>query len=364
MARNFGTLQLADTLRQIDNANIMEYGLDNLYANVQILLQAHNAIMDDVMNFVETTDDRVRRYGTHAPNRGFQELDEYGAADVQKTAVSGVDVGFPLRKFGRGTGWTREYWEAKTPADFIKEMNTVLQDDVLNIQAQARRALFTSTNNLSYIDRFDTGTTLPVRALLNADGAAIPPDQWGNEFNGATHQHYLGTASLTAANVDATIDTVVEHGVMPGESIRIFINRGNEAAFTALTGFQYYERERITRGGGYTGDILEGGVRNDLKPDDVAIGLWDGYAEVWLKPWVPLNYVLVFLAGGEEGVLVRRRPIYRPAGMLRPVYEHNHHPLTAKEWERKIGFGVWQRHKAAILYIGNATYQNPTISMT
>lgn len=361
MARNFGTLSLVDTLRVIDNANINDYGLDNLYANLNLLLQAHNLITADVLGeFGESTTDKIRRYGNTVGLGGFQELDEWGIADAQKTSIAGTDVGFPLRRFGRATQWTQLYFEQKTPADFIKETTQTLIDDVVNIQSQLRRALFTSTNNLTYVDRLDDRTTVPVRALLNADGASIPPDRYGNTFNGATHTHYLATASLTAANVDALLDTLIEHNIDAGDRIFIYINRANEAAFAALSGFLYYERATIQRGGGYTGNILTQGDRSDTTPDDVAIGMWDGFAEVWLKPWIPTNYILAFVRSAT-GVLTVRTPRFTD-GSLRLVYDHNHHPLTANMYQRMMGVGVWQRHKAAILQTNNGTYQIPTIS--
>lgn len=364
MARNFGTLSIVDTLRVIDDANIMEYGLDRLYDNMNLLLQAHNEITTDIMGFVTRTTDKVRRYGTNLAINDFQEVDEWGGADAQKAGVSGVDVGFPLRRFVRATQWTSTYWEVKTPADFIQQMASLFLGDVINIQRALRRAIFTSTNNLAYIDRFDDLTTLPIRAFLNADGAFIPPDRFGNTFDPATHTHYLATAALTAANVDSLISTLVEHDLEQGENIFIYINKGNEAAFTALAGFQYYEQERVTRGGGYTGDLMEGGTRNDKAVDDVAIGLWDGWVEVWLKPWVPLNYLFAFATGSiiGGGPLIMRQPKFRPAGNLRLMYEHEHHPLTAREWERKFGIGVWGRHKGAAMYTAGGAYVIPTIS--
>jgi hypothetical protein len=361
MPRSFGTLSLVDTLRSIDSTNINEYGLDNLYADVDLLLQAHNAITADIYGeFGETTQDKIRRYGNTVGVAGFQELDEWGIADAQKTSISGTDVGFPLRRFGRATQWTRLYFDTKTPADFIKETTQILIDDVLNIQTQMRRALFTSTNNLTYIDRLDNKVTLPVRALLNADGAAIPPDRYGNSFNGATHTHYLATASLVSANVDAALDTLIEHNIDGGDRLFIYINRAQEAAFTALSGFLYYERSTIQRGGGYTGNVLTQGQRDDVTPDDVAIGMWDGYAEVWIKPWVPSTYILFFVRSAE-GVLTIRTPRFFD-GSLRLAYDHEHHPLTANMWERFLGVGVWQRHKAAVLFTGGAAYANPTLS--
>lgn len=364
MARNFGSLAVLDTLRAIDKDNIMDYGMDNLYADMSDLLEAHNVITADILNdFAETSTDEVDRYGGTLGKLGFQELDETGIASAQKTGVTGVDIGFPLRRFGRATQWTSLYWKTHSPADFAKEITQMLLDDVTNIENQLRRALFKSTNNLTYVDRLASKKTLPLRALLNADSAPIPPDRYGNTFDASTHTHYLATASLTASNVDSLIDTIVEHGVDAGESLNIYINRADEAAFAALSGFLYFERETIERGGGFTGDMLTTGNRQDLVPDNVAIGMWDGTATVWLKPWVPANYILASLVGGEGTKALRRRvPPWAGGGDLNLDYEHEHSPFTARQWERFLGVSVFTRHKAAVLYTGGGTYTIPTIA--
>ncbi len=363
MARNYGSLSIVDTLRSITGSTIVEYGVDRLYENIRILLDAHNNMTQDILStFASRSKMKQARYGGGTVGvLGFQELSETGIPRPQKTAVTGVDVGFPLRRFGRATQWTHLYWKQKTPADFIKETVNVLLDDVNNIEAQLRRALFYSVNNLSYVDRFDNLVTLPIRAGLNADGAPIPPDRFGNTFNGATHTHYLATASLTAPNVDALVDTLVEHDIEGGEEVIIYINRGNEAAFTALSGFRYYSQELLQPGGGSTASVQLGGTRDNYAVDDVEIGRWDGFVRVFLKPWVPVGYILAFVTGGTNEVLHWREPLWG-SGDLDLMYEHEHHPFTAQAWERYMGISVWTRHKVAVLFTGGGTYTNPAIS--
>lgn len=364
MARNYGSLSIVDTLRSITGATIIEYGIDNLYANMTKLLDAHNLMTADILGtFASRTKDKQRRYGGSALGvGGFQELSETGIPRPQKTAVTGVDVGFPLRRFGRATQWTALYWKTKTPADFIKEMQAVLFDDVYNIEAQLRRALFWSANNLSYIDRFDNKVTLPVRAMLNADGADIPADRFGNAFNGATHNHYLATASLTAANVDALVNTLIEHDLGPGERVLIYINRNDQTSFGALTGFKEYPQTLLQPGGGSTATVQLGGTHDDYAIDDVAIGRWDGFVEVWLKPWVPAGYILAFVTGSDTDEILQWREPWWGSGDLELFYEHEHSPMTANAWERYMGIGVYVRHKGAVLYTGGASYVNPTIT--
>jgi hypothetical protein len=362
MAPVYGTKSLIDTLASFDATNIQDYGLDRLQANLDLIMRVHNRMMDELLaTFITPTTDKIRRYGNFVRGEWI-EVDEFGAADTQKVAFAGVDVGFPLRSFQFATGWTDKYFDKATPADEIASNVAMRDGDYVNLIKAIKRALFTSTNNLSYVDRLDNGVTLPVRALLNADGTFIPPDQFGNEFTPGTHTHYLANATLTDAAVQSAVDTVVEHGLDGGE-LRIYINRADEGTVTAMASFDRYSDPLLRPGGGSTADVAVGGLYNREQGDDKAIGLWDGWAEVWLKPWVPANYVVVVvLRNRGPRVIAMRRDTYPGAGQIRPRGGHRHLPLSAEHWERDFGMGVWRRDKAAVLFAAGGTYVIPAIT--
>src|SRR5436305_8342757 len=211
MQMAYGTLSILDTLGA-NRTLIAEYGQDNAYAAIQRYLNAHNQIMAAMLNdLVEPTTDRLRRYGGVA-QMVMIEGDEFSRPDVQKI-LPGVNVGFPLKLYQVGLQWTRKYFETHTVAELAGQVDAAMTADVRNVQSQLKRALFVPTNNTTYVDRLVDNLNVPILALVNADGMAIPADPWGNTFNAATHTHYLpsATGTWTAADLTTLITTVLEH---------------------------------------------------------------------------------------------------------------------------------------------------------
>ena len=356
----YGTHSILSSLRAFDAQNVLTYGEDKLFEDFRRALNAHNRMVEDmVAPLVEVTDDRVRRYGTEM--RQFMiEADEYTRADAQKIAPAGVDIGFPLRVYQASLQWTRKYLQVATVGEVADRYVAVERADAAQVRAVVQRALFTPTNNLTYKDRMIDGITLPLRALLNADSAAIPDNEFGVTFDGATHNHYLGTASLVAADITSAVNTVVEHGITG--TLRIYINRAQEAAVTAMANFDAYQQPMISPGGGSTADVTGQNIQ-PFSIYDRAIGVWDGAIEVWVKPWIPASYILVIDIDPAYRVLARRHREGQPGlDALQIVAEDEKYPLRAQTMEREFGVSVWTRHKAAILYAGNATYAAPTFT--
>jgi hypothetical protein len=104
MAKTYGTLQLLDTLRQVDKDNVFTYGEDRLFNEINDVLVAHNEMTDELSGiFVETSTDYMRRFGGQSVSGEMVEVDEYGFADVQKASVAGYNIGFPLRGYQYAT---------------------------------------------------------------------------------------------------------------------------------------------------------------------------------------------------------------------------------------------------------------------
>jgi hypothetical protein len=243
-------------------------------------------------------------------------------------------------------------------AQYLGKIDAFAAADIKAFLRAIKQALFKPTNNLTYKDRLQTNLELPLRALLNADGTAIPTGPNGQTFDGSTHTHYKGVASLTAASLSALIDNVVEHGV--DGQIRLYIARADEATVRGFTGFSAYLDARIT----VTGAAQIGSQALDTtSPDDRAIGVFDG-AEVWVKPWVLEDYQAVIDYGATEKALgIRTRTgSLTGTGAFAIQAENEAYPLRARDVGREYGVGVVNRHKAAVQYSANATYAAPTFS--
>lgn len=317
-------------------------------------LDAHNANFREMVGILaETTNQAQMPYGG-ADEAIIVELDEYGAADASKVEAFG-NLGLPLRNFGGTVQWTSLWFEMHSAADMAKQLDAFATRDIRMFQEQIRRTYFRPTNTVGYFDKRQTKLTYDLKALLNADGQAIPTAPNGKTFDGATHTHYLASATYDEAAVSQLLDTVVEHGI--DGSLQLFIAREDEETVRGFTGFAPYLDRRVT----VTGAAQVGSEALDTESvDNRAIGVWNG-AEVWVKPWVPGGYASANDVGAaEKPIAIRTRTgdLTGP-GAFRMVGEHEHFPLRAQHLAREYGVGVVGRHKAAVLYTGGTTYVEP-----
>ena len=348
----YGTLTTLDTLATLD-ATIADIGEDRAFAAVDAYLRAHNNIVRDMLgNLAEVTTDRQRRYGGN-DTVVMQELDQFGMPDAQKIGA-GETIGAPLRRFGDTLQWTRSAFETLTGREMAAQVNAITAADLVLRQREIKRAIFYSTNVDNFADRLVDNVQLDIKRLVNADGAEMPIGPQGQSFDGATHTHYIGEASYTNAFLLATLETVLEH-YGSGQAM-IYINRAQEAATRAFTDFVAYLDARIV---GASDANQARGTLDPVNLYDRAIGLFNG-AEVHVKPWVPANYIFVWLMGQPPPLLFRERRA--GTGSLRLVFEDENHPLRARSYESEFGVAVWNRTNGAVLYISNATYADPSLT--
>lgn len=359
----FGTLDVLSTLAaQASSQTVAQFGEDNVFREIDRALGIHNRLLRDMTSgWCEFTNDRLRRYGGNVENE-MQAIDEYGTPDAQK-AIAGVNLGFPLRQFGYGIQWTRKYFQNQRVTELVKETNVALQAHRRRVLREIKVAIYKPTNNLVYKDELVDYVVLPVRALLNADGTAVPVNPYnGNSFNGGTHTHYQFATSLTNAVVQGLIDTVAEHGA-EGQIV-IEIPEAVETAFRTLTDFTPQLQANIILGGGSTVSVTTGDLTvNDTK--NRKIGVFKN-ADVWVKPYAigtSSTYWLTARDTGSRPLALRTREGVQPIN-LQIAYENENYPLRARVLEDEFGVAVASRHSAAVLYVdaGAVAYVAPTIT--
>ena len=355
----YGTLQVLDTLAS-SQQTIAAYGEDRAFEEIERARQIHNDQVRDMLTAMcELTTDRQRRYGS-ADAMTMDEIDEFGTPDAQKI-TAGVTVGFPLRLFGTTVQWTRKYMQTHRANELAAQFTAVMDADLKLSLREIKRAFFYPTN-VSFLDRLVDNVTLAVKRLVNADSAAIPIGPNGEEFNGASHTHYLYTAStsIAAADLAALVLAVSEHTATG--TIMVAINTAQEAAVRALQGFVAVTDARLVLPGGYT--TVTGGPTLDLlNVGNRHIGYF-GVAEVWTKPWVPAGYLAAWIGEIAQKPLVLRERAPGSGGLVIAA-EDESHPLRARILEREFGVGVWNRVAGAALYIDTgaaSAYVAPTLS--
>jgi hypothetical protein len=352
----YGTLTTLDTL-QAQRTSVVEYGEDLAYGAIATLLAAHNQITNEMLGeFVDTTTDRRRRFG--GPSSMYMDVvDQGGLADVQKISA-GVDVGFPLRKYQVAIGWDRDFLEVATPQELLAQFQAGRDADINAVQRELKKAIFNSVNTAAYLDINVDNQSLPLKAFINADGFPLPTGPNGEIFDGSTHTHYLATASFVAADLTSLISTVVEH--YNTGSVRVYINRAQETAIRGFTGFTAYVPVQIVPA------VTSVRAIKNLDETNLynrAIGFFDaggGAAEVFVKPWVPANYLFAYNIAAPPGVTMRVRNATR--GQLRLVADNEMYPLRAQTMEREFGMSIWNRVNGAVLYTGGGSYVVPTIT--
>lgn len=350
----FGTLSTLDTLAA-SQQTIAQYGEDRAFDAIEAARLAHNQILDTLMgDFVERTTDRQRRYGG-AATMTMEKVDEFGRTDAQKV-TAGVTLGFPLELFQESIQWTRKFMQNATTAELAANFTAAQDGHITRLRNEIQRALFRPTN-YTFTDFLIDNVDLAVKALVNADGAAIPSSINGETFNAATHTHYLARAgaSIAASDISAAIETVTEHHSqgMP----TIYINRAQEAAMRAMTtNFTGYVDARVITGSSVT--YANGNLdMNNL--NNRAIGIFDA-AEVIVKSWIPAGYMFVFMRGAPKPLVMRERNA--GAGGLQLVADDEAYPLRARTLESEFGFGVFTRTNGAVLYANGLTYVQPVIA--
>lgn len=351
----YGTISVLETLAGA-NMTVQNYGEEAAWSAVRVALDAHNAELQDAISDLATvTDMRLAPYGATGA-MVMQFTDEFGAVDVQKVPV-GQNVGLPLREAQIAIGWTRRAFERMSTAQLAAEFSAANDADVRLIMSEIHRAIFTPTNNLTYVDRLVDNLTLPLHALLNGDGQ-VPPAGAGSAAFDGQHSHYLASETLTEEALVGAIDTVREHGV--GGELCIYINRAQEATIRAFPLFERYIDSRIVAG---NGESYATGALDPVNVNNRAIGLFEG-AVVFVKPWIQPNYIAVIDNDPTVKALGIRTPngtLTTGEGALRIAADHEHYPLRAQHMERLFGVGVVNRHKAAALYIGGSTYTAPAM---
>lgn len=355
----FGTLTNQDS-RAAQQTTVQAFGENEAYLAIQEQFDAYNAEVQNMLaDLVEPTTDVLRVFGPGGDVGTVEDLDQGGSPDAQKVAL-GYNVGFPLRRIGRALQWDYDWTLRTSMVELDDQITAIMGADRLAVIRAIKRAVYTSSNNSSYVDRLGLrpGITLPIKAAFNNDGLIPPPGPNGETFLG-THTHYLYSTTFTEAAAKTQIDTVIEHRL--GGTIRYYINRANETTVRAFTDFLPLFASYVNV------SIAANTAQGTLDVQDVnnrMIGYFNG-AEVWVKPWVLANYPIALRVGLPAfKPLVFRKLMDGPGfGDLTLAYQNKLFPLYANGWTRNFGIGVWTRDAISVSEMndGDSAYTIPTI---
>ena len=342
-----GTLTI-QSLLAVEDQSPLQYGIDNLQEILAADLATHNQIVNEMVTELSApTTERGGRYGA-SQDQGMVEVDEVGREDGQQP-TEGSNADFPLRKFQRAINWTHSWFQQHTVADWARIVLGVQKAHLKAITAQYKNAIFRASN-YDFPDRLIDDYVLSVKRFANADGKSIPDGPNGEEFDAGVHTHYDAVNGLTNDAFHALIDDVVEHG--HGNTVKIYINRGNESTVAALPDFTPYNDPRLLLGS----HMNQAAGKLDIsRVDNRAIGIF-GAAEVWVKPWVPPGYAFCADVGAPQKPLAFRQRVQAPLQGLYVAAAYTNHPIYAQFMEADFGIGVLTRTNGAVLYFGGAAW--------
>lgn len=395
---SFGTLTQMDTLQalRINQGTVLEYGIDRLNEQFQVLMDAANQLLAmQVQDLCMITTERFIRNGESA-SFVMEDLDEAGIPSAQKVLVKGSAQGFPLKRVGVGLQWNSEYFRQMEVRQFANNIQALLTADSNRIALEIRRALFTPTN-YAYVDKLEDSARLPILALTNGDSRPINPNPYGVSFDAVNHTHYMycgsgngdtvvpitdagnatwsgSTAAQKGQNLAAAVQNLKEHYITGTPKIYIdttaapYFQVANGAA-TQIPNFVRYDYIYVNPP--TTRENVPGVAYNSQDVYNRPIGLYDG-CEVWVKPWMPANYFLVFMVD-QPKPLALRVPKGKRVGMteggsyslgngdLRLVQNYSMYPLYAEAMVRDFGVAAWERTNAVVFRTNSTSaYAAPT----
>lgn len=332
------------------------FGFDKINDSIQARLEWLNGQVNEQIGiFAEVSEDARRIWGGSS-KFNMVEVDEFGVARTEK-AISGQEVNFPLRKFSVSTGFTADYLRRATVAEIAQVAINAQEAYLERMQAELKFGLY-NKDNYSFVDKFGDGSTLAVKAFLNADSVAIPNAPDGTEFT--SHTHYVGTvgASLAVADIDALIENVKEHGLYKG--VTLFINPANVATLVALANTKFVKNTSTLLIDNTASTQSAFKVNPEEDSNNQFVGVWNGEVKVFTRSWAVANYYTVCATGAADKPLILRTDKYVKGLVM--DYELGAHPISAKTWSAYVGMGANNRASVAVLDAGHQTdYTEPTL---
>lgn len=355
MPSQIGGYTVADLLANT-HQTVAEFGEDTIAQVLQRDLAILNQNVTEQLSMITepatTLESRLGLYGTSIDGE-FHELDEVGRPPTQRT-TAGQTVGFPLRKYGGATGWTRDMLAQMSVRDLAVQFTQRQKGYLAALRRALQLSIYTPTN-YSFTDRLITNSiSLPVKAFLNADSTSIPNGPNGETFDGSTLTHYVANNGWDNATLLAAVDKLVVHGHTANPII--VIARGNKTNIEALAGFTAFSDDRIT----YMGTDHTTQRLDRSNPGNRPIGLF-GDAVVWVKPWGVSGYCFITDTGARKPIRFRQHHIATMRG-LRLAAEFDNYPLRAQIMDAYFGFGVQERSNGVVVYFGGGSYSAPTFS--
>ncbi len=328
-------------------SRVTEIGFEKVVGSLEMTVAEHNRQLDALFGlFVRRTTQFKQRFTTPAAAR-LQPLDSAGRALPIKPAGQ-YDVAYPLQMAGVAWGFDYVTGELMTVQEAADATTTLVDADIRWMRDHLLAALF--------VDGSWTFTD-PLHGALTIKGMASGDTDTYNLLTGgdvgATDDHVLGVASITASTFTTIRDELKEHPENAGEVV-VFVPTASRSTVEGLSGFYEKNDPNLLLGTGQTRLI---GTLNVPVPGEVF-----GYIEgCWVVEWrsMPANYLIGVMTGGERPLALREDAVASLRG-FKEVARRENHPWYERQFLRRAGFGAWNRVGAVVVRTDSTSYAVPS----
>ena len=343
----YGFTKLADLAAE----RVTTVGLDVVRKAIDASVAEHNRQISALTSlFVTPTTKYSIRYRTPTAAR-LQGMDESGRPRPIRWSGH-YDIAFPLQMAAISWGETYVAAQKMTVQEASDFTSTLISADARWMRDHILAALFGRTA-WTFVD--DEHGSLTIKGLANTDGTTYLTLTGADA--GADDEHYLAQANAIDSSNDpfpTIYAELMEHPENSGDVVAL-VPSGLKSAIQGLSGFNKLPDVNIQPS--VTADRLTGQLGLSV-PGEV-FGYHD--AKVWLVEWrsMPANYMIAMTTGGERPLAMREDPEPELRG-FRLVGQRNDHPFSESVWQRRAGFGAYNRVGAVVQRVGNGAYAIPT----
>lgn len=335
-------------LTHLFNERLEEVDISTVMTAVEQSANEHARQVQELLTaFAAPTTMHQERFAL--PGAGtLQPLDEFGNPRVVRDAGH-YDVAYPLRGAGTAFGDNREARAYMT----VQEMNRkTIENQRRDADWIRRHMLAAILNNTSYTYEDTRWGNLTIQPLANDDSVVYLK----RDGTTATNDHYLAQANAIddSNNPYPTIyDKLTEHP-------------GNEGPFVAYIASNLVATtENLTDFVPVSDTAVRVGANSDelVQSIDVGFGheLIGRVNRVWVVEYqnLPDNYIVAHARGAGEPLAMREHVPQSLRGIITEQFSLDGN-VQETRLVRYAGFGARNRVAAAVMQIGNASYQIPT----
>jgi hypothetical protein len=341
-------------------------GFNELWNAYQDFLAEFNRRRDPLLNFLtwRTTKAREDIIGAGA-QADFEEASEYGEpVGIRPETPPTTSMGYTFKWYDLAARFTWQYL-IDVPSQQI--------DAITNMAGEAsNRLLFTQVmKTLFNTTRRTNKEGMTVYPFYSGLAGDLPPAVGTTTF-ADSHQHFVTSATLTPAALEALQTLVREHGYTAAKGYRLVVMI-NEAQEGTIRQFR-----STANGGTGTYDFVPSqGTSTLIMPTDVQVlgarppatlngmEVVGGYAEMTIvkNEFIPAGYLVLFATGGEENILnpiaIREHPQQSLRGMRLVKGKTPDYPLIDSFYAHGFGTGIRHRGSGAVLQITGGAYAVP-----